>query len=287
MKASIRFVTPLVAVAAIASALVVLIPQIAHAEGGVCPLTEGSVINKDGTAWDEEFIRSDYGVADSQHGPVAVDIPAGEYDVVLVSHDDHSLPIPPQSNERWFIEAYNGNTKVYTSPAISDLPESQDDLIEIVDRGVPIPAITKVLVMHAGYPDATSPNSLFAVCVAFVVNGVFVDDNDSVFETDIEWMFNQGITKGCNPPKNDEFCPEDRVTREQMAAFIVRAMGYVDDGGGDLFDDDDLSIFEHDIDRLGAAGVTKGCNPPANNLFCPASFVTRGQMAAFLHRALG
>jgi hypothetical protein len=71
-----------------------------------------------------------------------------------------------------------------------------------------------------------------------------------------------------------------------MAAFLVRALHYTDDGGGDLFIDDDDSIFEHDIDRLGTAGVTKGCNPPVNSQYCPKGYVTRGQMAAFLHRAL-
>jgi hypothetical protein len=29
-----------------------------------------------------------------------------------------------------------------------------------------------------------------------------------------------------------------------------------------------------------------GCNPPVNDRFCPAQSVTRGQMAAFLNRAL-
>jgi hypothetical protein len=114
----------------------------------------------------------------------------------------------------------------------------------------------------------------------------FVDDDYSVFEADIEKLAEAGVTKGCNPPGNNMFCPEDKVTREQMAAFLVRAMGYTDRGTGDLFGDDDLSIFEDDIDRLATAGVTKGCNPPTNDRFCPGSFVTRGQMAAFLHRAL-
>ena len=72
-----------------------------------------------------------------------------------------------------------------------------------------------------------------------------------------------------------------------MAAFLVRALGYTDPGDGDLFIDDDESIFEADIDRLATAGVTKGCNPPVNDRFCPKGYVTRGQMAAFLHRALG
>ena len=115
----------------------------------------------------------------------------------------------------------------------------------------------------------------------------FSDDDDSVFEADIERLAAAGITKGCNPPVNDEYCPDARVTRAQMAAFLVRALGYTDDGGGDLFLDDDYSIFEADIDRLATVGVTQGCNPPINDRFCPEQYVTRGQMAAFLHRALG
>jgi Tol biopolymer transport system component len=112
-------------------------------------------------------------------------------------------------------------------------------------------------------------------------------DGSNVFEDDICWLADQGITRGCNPPANTEFCPKDPVTRGQMAAFLVRALGYTDNGGGDLFTDDDSSVFEGDIDRLGTAGVTRGCNPPANTEFCPLENVTRGQMAAFLVRALG
>ena len=67
----------------------------------------------------------------------------------------------------------------------------------------------------------------------------------------------------------------------------MRALSYTDDGGGDLFVDDDGSIIEADIDKLATAGATRGCNPPVNDRFCPTSNVTRGQMAAFLHRALG
>jgi len=115
----------------------------------------------------------------------------------------------------------------------------------------------------------------------------FGDTDGLVFEADIEWLSGAGITKGCNPPLNTMYCPDSYVTRGQMAAFLVRAMGYSDAGSGDLFGDDDGSVFEADIDRLAVAGVTKGCNPPANTNFCPNARVTRGQMAAFLHRALG
>jgi hypothetical protein len=114
----------------------------------------------------------------------------------------------------------------------------------------------------------------------------FVDDDGSVFEADIERLAAAGVTLGCNPPDNDRFCPTDPVTRGQMAAFLVRALNYTDPGTGNVFVDDDGSIFEPDIARLATAGVTLGCNPPDNDRFCPTSSVTRGQMAAFLDRAL-
>ncbi len=42
--------------------------------------------------------------------------------------------------------------------------------------------------------------------------------------------------------------------------------------------------FFNEIEQLSKAGITLGCG---NNQFCPDSPVTRGQMAAFLSRALG
>ncbi len=116
--------------------------------------------------------------------------------------------------------------------------------------------------------------------------GLFTDTNGNIFENNIDILATAGITKGCNPPANDKYCPNDNVTRGQMAAFMVRALGLTDDGGGNLFTDDNSSVFEHNIDILATAGITKGCNPSQGNThFCPNDNVTRGQMAAFLHRA--
>ena len=42
---------------------------------------------------------------------------------------------------------------------------------------------------------------------------------------DVAWIAAAGITRGCNPPDNDLFCPTDPVTRQQMAAFLTRALG--------------------------------------------------------------
>ena len=116
--------------------------------------------------------------------------------------------------------------------------------------------------------------------------GSFIDDDNNPHEGAIEAIAAEGITKGCNPPTNDRFCPRDTVTRETMAAFLDRALN-LPGTAVDYFTDDDGSIFEGSINRLAAAGITKGCNPPANTLFCGSRDMTRGAMAAMLARAFG
>ncbi|MGA7098354.1 MAG: S-layer homology domain-containing protein, partial [Acidimicrobiia bacterium] len=115
-------------------------------------------------------------------------------------------------------------------------------------------------------------------------DGQFIDTAGSVFSASIQWLADQGITQGCNPPANTKYCPNDYVTRGQMAAFIVRAKGY-SHIAADYFIDDNNNVFEGAINKLRTAGVTQGCNPPTNNHYCPDQYVTRGQMAAFLVRA--
>ncbi|MGH3440555.1 MAG: S-layer homology domain-containing protein [Nitriliruptorales bacterium] len=56
--------------------------------------------------------------------------------------------------------------------------------------------------------------------------------------------------------------------------------------GAGRFSDDDRSAHQGYIEAIAGAGITTGCNPPTNDRFCPADPITRGQMAAFLVRAL-
>jgi len=115
----------------------------------------------------------------------------------------------------------------------------------------------------------------------------FIDDDGQWYEEDVNRLATAGITNGCNPPANDRFCPEDPTSRGEIAAFLVRAYGYTDPGAGNWFTDDDGRWFEGDVDRLRFAGVTNGCNPPDNDLYCPDENVKRDQMATFLARAEG
>lgn len=112
----------------------------------------------------------------------------------------------------------------------------------------------------------------------------FADDDGSLYEADIERLVAAGITKGCNPPANTKFCPDAPMTRAEAVTMLVRGFGLTA-RADDPFADDDGSIFEPDIERLAAAGITKGCNPPENTKFCPGAPVSGDEMAIFLARA--
>jgi hypothetical protein len=113
----------------------------------------------------------------------------------------------------------------------------------------------------------------------------FVDTTGSVFAADVDRFAAAGITKGCNPPTNDRFCPTAPVTRGQMAAFLARSLDLATNHP-DRFSDDSHSPFEAAINSIAANGITRGCNPPTNDRFCPEQPITRAEMATFLMRAL-
>ena len=48
----------------------------------------------------------------------------------------------------------------------------------------------------------------------------FTDDNNSSLESAINAVAEAGLTGGC---ADNKFCPSSAVTREQMAAFLLRA----------------------------------------------------------------
>ena len=107
----------------------------------------------------------------------------------------------------------------------------------------------------------------------------FSDDDGSIHEPDINSLAEAGITGGCG---DGIFCPTAPVYRDEMASFMSRALG-LGAATTDFFTDDDGTLHEANINRFAGAGVTGGC---ASLRYCPNGTVTRGQMAAFLHRAL-
>lgn len=70
-----------------------------------------------------------------------------------------------------------------------------------------------------------------------------------------------------------------------LAAVVVVLIPLAASAGISLFEDvADDNIFVHDINWMKANDVTRGCNPPANTMYCPGDNVTRQQMAAFMRR---
>ena len=58
---------------------------------------------------------------------------------------------------------------------------------------------------------------------AHAASGPFLDVADNhLFSEEISWMYENGITKGCNPPDNTQYCPERSITRGEVAAFFYR-----------------------------------------------------------------
>ena len=116
----------------------------------------------------------------------------------------------------------------------------------------------------------------------------FTDDNGHIFEGAINRLAEAKITLGCDPPTYTRFCPDRTLSRAEMATLLVRAFpGSVPASGSNAFSDDAGDVHENNINRIAAANITLGCNPPTNSRYCPRQKVNRGQMATFITRAMG
>jgi uncharacterized repeat protein (TIGR01451 family) len=103
------------------------------------------------------------------------------------------------------------------------------------------------------------------------------------FYTEIGKLAARGVTLGCG---GGNYCPDANVTREQMSAFIMRALGDFNPPTPAMqrfLDVPPANPFYAFIEQMAVRQITLGCG---GGNYCPTSFVTREQMAAFLIRAL-
>ena len=126
-------------------------------------------------------------------------------------------------------------------------------------------------------------NGLGDVCDTWVdVSGGYwaVASIDAIYAAD--------ITQGCSltPLK---YCPEESVTRAEMAAFVVRSLGLEGSPtaatAGYFADVDSAAWYAGVVGRLYEEAITAGCSVDPLR-YCPADGVTRAEMAVFLIRAL-
>ena len=145
------------------------------------------------------------------------------------------------------------------------------------------------------YTVDANPNSTIrngTITIGFLTFTVFQGINfadvpsNYPFYNEIGKLSARSVTLGCG---GGNYCPNDTVTREQMAAFIMRAKGEFNPPTpqSQRFNDVPSSNpFYAFIDRLAELQITLGCssNPP---LYCPSDPVLRQQMAAFIIRGIG
>jgi hypothetical protein len=99
----------------------------------------------------------------------------------------------------------------------------------------------------------------------------------------IEQLAAEGITGGCG---GGNYCPNNTVTRSQMAIFLLRAKygsAHTPPAAtGTVFADIPSNAFAASwIEQLAGEGITGGCG---GGNYCPNNAVTRSQMAIFLVR---
>lgn len=121
-------------------------------------------------------------------------------------------------------------------------------------------------------------------------SGVFADVPVSHWAAAwVERLRALGITSGCatNPL---QYCPGSAVTRDQMAVFLLRAKhgaNYQPPAATGVFADVPTSYWAAPwIEQLAQEGISSGCSATPKQ-YCPASPITRDQMAVFLVKAFG
>jgi S-layer family protein len=102
----------------------------------------------------------------------------------------------------------------------------------------------------------------------------------------IEELARRTVVGGCG---GGNYCPDNPVTREQMAVFVLRALDAAIDpppcAPPNLFSDvPETSPFCRWIEELALRGVVGGCG---SGRYCPTAAVTREQIGVFLSATFG
>ncbi len=108
-------------------------------------------------------------------------------------------------------------------------------------------------------------------------NGPF-SDASGAHRASINALAAAGLTTGCDS-SGTRYCPDQRLSRAQMATFLTAALDLPASGGGPFRDV--TGPHADGVNALAAAGLTSGCNGSGSR-YCPNDALTRGQMASIL-----
>ena len=110
------------------------------------------------------------------------------------------------------------------------------------------------------------------------------------FYTQIMWLANEGISRGWNTPRGQEFRPYEDINRDAMAAFLYRYAGSPEvtlPARSPFIDVSPSTQFYKEIVWLSQSGVSNGWSTPRGKEFRPYEPITRDAMAAFMYRYAG
>jgi hypothetical protein len=151
-------------------------------------------------------------------------------------------------------------------------------------------------------PSSNATRAEMAIFILRAIHGMgYAPPAASHFFTDMpvtgkEWMepwvdefYREGLTSGCavSPLR---YCPENNVTRAEMAVFILRAIHgslYSPPLTSGVFSDMPVvgkEWMESWVDEFHSEGITSGCALSPLR-YCPENNVTRAEMAVFIDRA--
>jgi hypothetical protein len=110
----------------------------------------------------------------------------------------------------------------------------------------------------------------------------FTDDDGHQLEDHLNRAFAGGVFLGCSP--NRLVCPDDDITRAELATVLVRAFDLATPTPA-TFADVNQHWAQEFIGIMGGLRISIGCVADGT-LFCPEGFATRGEIALFLYRTM-
>lgn len=198
-------------------------------------------------------------------------IPAEGIEVYRVDQSDGVCAVTPVG------ECYGPDRRTAQEPAVASFESTLH--VHDVGSSFTVRNVTVTVVSRQG--------STYTVrVIGDAVAERFVDDNGNLHEQSIAAIAARGITRGCNPPLVDHFCPGNNVTRAEMAALLVAALGHPPATSfvGYFPDVAAGAWYTPYVEKLKELGITTG---NADGTYGPDRSVTRAEMAVFLTRAFG
>ena len=203
------------------------------------------------------------------------------------------LSLPPAVSV-WNVSPSSGPSSGGTSVTVTGFNFSVGPTV--LFGGIPATAIA---VQNASILSATTPalppgtlndivvtnfDSISGVLVAAWLSDFLDVPANDIFHPAVESVFRNGVSAGCG---GGNYCRNDAVSRAQMATLLLKSehgQGYVPPACAGLFDDVPCpGTYTDWIEQLSSEGITSGCG---GGNYCPATPVTRAQLAVFLLKTL-